>query len=284
MDMSLKAMPASSDEGARACAISPLAVVDPGARLGVGVTIGPFTTVGPDVEIGDDVTVDSHVVLRGHTRIGARTRIFPHVALGMPPQDLKYKGEPTALEIGPDNVIREYANMDIGTAHGGGVTRVGANGFFMAGIHIAHDCQIGDRAIFANHVTLGGHVVIGDNVFIGGLSAVQQFCRIGRGAYLGGCNAVRYDVIPFGTVGQHGGKLAGINIVGLKRRGVPVEQIRAALALYRRVFLGRHPYSEALAEARVALAGTPIVDEILAFIDGERHRPLMMGVDTGEGA
>ncbi|MEQ9814433.1 MAG: acyl-ACP--UDP-N-acetylglucosamine O-acyltransferase [Azospirillaceae bacterium] len=272
--------PESPGEGSRACSISPLAVVDPKARIGVGVTIGPFTTVGPEVEIGDDVTVDSHVVLRGRTRIGARTRVFPHASLGLPPQDLKYKGEPTALEIGRDCVIREYANMDIGTAHGGGVTRVGDFGYFMAGVHIAHDCQIGARAIFANHVTLGGHVRVGEQVFIGGLTAIQQFCRIGRGAYIGGMNPIRYDVIPFGATGQHLGRLAGINIVGLKRQGVAREAIRQGQRLYRALFLGNRPFAEALVEARAELSGSPVVDEILAFIDSPRDRALL-GAQTG---
>ena len=176
--------------------IHPTAIVEEGAKLGTGVRIGPYCTIGPDVELGEGVALVSHVVLAGRTRIGPNTRIYPFASIGHPPQDLKYKGEASSLEIGSNNIIREYVTMSPGTEGGGMVTRVANNCLFMVGAHVAHDCQIGHHVIMANNATLAGHVDVGDYAILGGLAAVHQFVRIGRHAMIGGMSGVEHDIIP----------------------------------------------------------------------------------------
>ncbi|WP_022707618.1 acyl-ACP--UDP-N-acetylglucosamine O-acyltransferase [Paracoccus zeaxanthinifaciens] len=207
--------------------IHPSAVVDPAARIGQGVEIGPFCVVGPEVSLADGVVLKSHVVVTGNTSIDEETIVFPFASIGEVPQDLKFKGERTRLEIGKRNRIREHVTMNPGTEGGGGVTVIGDDGLFMAGSHVAHDCHIGDRVILVNHASVAGHCVLGDDVIVGGLSGVHQWVRIGRGAMIGAVTMVTADVIPFGLVQGPRGHLDGLNLVGLKRRGATRADISA---------------------------------------------------------
>ncbi|WP_346912224.1 acyl-ACP--UDP-N-acetylglucosamine O-acyltransferase [uncultured Roseibium sp.] len=216
--------------------IHPTAIVEDGARLGDGVEIGPYCIVGPHVELGDGVRLEAHVVVAGHTKVGAGTQIFPFASIGHKPQDLKYAGEETYLEIGSNNQIREHVTMNPGTAGGGGLTKVGDNCLFMMGSHVGHDCMVGNHAILANNATLAGHVELADFVILGGLSAVRQWSRIGTGAIVGGMTGVEFDVIPFGSVIGDRARLAGLNLIGLKRKNFPREQIHALRAAYKALF------------------------------------------------
>ena len=199
--------------------IHPSAVIEDGARIGAGVRIGPFCVVGPRVRLEDGVELKSHVAITGDTAVGEGTVIFPFASIGEVPQDLKFKGEDVRLEIGARNRIREYVTMNPGTEGGGGVTRIGNDGLFMAGAHVGHDCQLGDRVILVNNASLAGHCHLDDDVIIGGLSGVHQWVRIGRGAMIGAVTMVTADVIPYGLVQGPRGHLDGLNLVGLKRRG-----------------------------------------------------------------
>ena len=225
-------------------AVHPSAVVEPGATLGEGCVIGPFCHVGPEVELGPGVELRSHVVVTGATRIGADTVIFPFAVIGEVPQDLKYRGEKTRLEIGARNRIREHVTMNCGTEGGGGVTRIGDDGLFMAGCHVAHDVQIGDRVILVNNAALAGHCVLEDEVIVGGLSGVHQFVRIGRGAIIGAVTMVTNDVIPYGLVQAPRGRLDGLNLVGLKRRGVAREDITALRAAFQMLAQGEGAFQD----------------------------------------
>ena len=225
-------------------AVHPSAVVEPGATLGEGCVIGPFCHVGPEVELGPGVELRSHVVVTGATRIGADTLIFPFAVIGEVPQDLKYRGEKTRLEIGARNRIREHVTMNCGTEGGGGVTRIGDDGLFMAGCHVAHDVQIGDRVILVNNAALAGHCVLEDEVIVGGLSGVHQFVRIGRGAIIGAVTMVTNDVIPHGLVQAPRGRLDGLNLVGLKRRGVAREDITALRAAFQMLAQGEGAFQD----------------------------------------
>ena len=212
--------------------IHPSAIVEEGAEIGADARIGPFSVIGPEVVLGEGVEVKSHAVITGRTSLGAGTVVFPFAVLGEIPQDLKFAGEKTRLEIGARNRIREHVTMNVGTAGGGGVTRIGDDGLFMAGCHIAHDAQVGDRVIVVNSAAIAGHVVLEDDVIVGGLVGVHQFVRIGRGAIIGALSMVTADVLPYGLVQGPRGELDGLNLVGLKRRGVAradITALRAAL-------------------------------------------------------
>ncbi|MFC7332073.1 acyl-ACP--UDP-N-acetylglucosamine O-acyltransferase [Rhodocista pekingensis] len=259
-----------------ATSIHPTAVVDPAARLGEGVFIGPFCVVGPAVELGDRVTLHSHVVVEGRTRIGEGTVVFPFASLGHPPQDLKYKGEPSELVIGRNNRIREHVTMNPGTEGGGMLTSVGDGGLFMVGVHVGHDCRVGDGVIFANNATLGGHVVVGDFVVLGGLSAVHQFVRIGAHAMIGGMTGVEADVIPFGLVKGERGHLAGLNLVGLERRGFPKEEVAALRTAFRQLFSGERTLAERREQVAGSFPDSRLVSEILGFLDERTHRALTL--------
>ena len=216
--------------------IHPTAVVDGGARIGANVTVGPYSIVGTGVELAEGVTVMSHVVVNGRTSIGANTKVYPFASVGLAPQDLKYKGEPSRLEIGCNNIIREHVTMHGGTEGGGMVTRVGNNGLFMVACHVAHDCRIGDHVVMVNNATLGGHVMVGDWAILGGLAAVHQYVRIGRHAMVGGLSGVENDVIPYGSVTGNRARLQGLNIIGLKRRGISRDDIHTLRNAYRLLF------------------------------------------------
>jgi UDP-N-acetylglucosamine acyltransferase len=254
--------------------IHPTAIVDAGAEV-AGAVIGPFCRVGDGVVLHEGVVLESHVVVTGPTEIGANTRIAPFAVLGSPPQHLGCKGEGTRLVIGENNVIREYVTMNRGTVAGGGVTRVGDNGFFMTSSHLAHDCQVGNRVILANGAAVGGHVRIGDNAFLGGLCAIHQHCRIGDHAFVGGCAAVTTDIIPFASVAGNHARLVGLNIVGLKRRGFSRETIHELRAAYKYLFFGDDVFKNRVEKVREKFAHSPEVMSILEFIEAGEARPLM---------
>jgi UDP-N-acetylglucosamine acyltransferase len=226
------------------------AVVDPEAQLDASVEIGPYAVIGPHVKIGARTVVGPHVVIEGHTTIGCDNRFFQFSSIGAAPQDKKYAGEPTGLEIGDRNTVREFCTFNLGTVQDAGVTRIGSDNWIMAYVHIAHDCQLGNHLILANNATLGGHVHLGDWVFLGGMSSVHQFCHIGAHAMTAFTAAVTQDVPPFVTAAGNRAAPAGINAEGLKRRGFTPEQIAAIKRAYRLVYRS----GLSLDEAKVALA------------------------------
>ena len=217
--------------------IHPSAIVHPGARLAAGVSVGPYSIIGEHVEIGEGTTIGPHVVIEGRTRIGAQNRIFASSALGGEPQDKKYAGEPTGLEIGDRNMIREYCTFNCGTIQDAGVTRIGNDNWIMAYVHVAHDCQVGNNTIFANGASIAGHVHVGDYAILGGLTGVHQFVRIGAHSMTGGATLLLQDLPPYVIAQGNDAKPFGINAEGLKRRGFTEEQIteikRAYKTLYR---------------------------------------------------
>jgi len=259
--------------------IHPSALVDPAAILGHDVRIGPFCVVGPDVVIEDSAELVSHVVIDGHTRIGTGVILFPFCTVGLAPQDLKYKGEPTRCEIGARTQVREHCTIHRGTANGRGVTTVGTDCMLMAVAHVAHDCSVGNHVIVANNAVMGGHVSIGDHAVIGGAAAIHQFVRVGRAAMIGGVSGVEGDVIPFGSVIGNRARLAGLNVVGLKRRGFEKAAILRLHAAFRALFKDEGVFAVRLAETRAAFGEDPLVAEVLAFIDGKSHRGLIRAQD-----
>jgi UDP-N-acetylglucosamine acyltransferase len=256
-------------------AIDASARVADGARIGDGVEVGPYCLVGPHVELKDGVRLVAHVNVAGATTIGEGTVVYPFASLGTPPQSVHYRGEPTKLVIGPHCQIREGVTMNIGTPGGGGITRVGARGFFMASSHVGHDCDVGDDVTFANNAVLGGHVSIGDNVFLGGNSAVHQFVRIGEGVMVGGLSGVPANVIPFGFAKGQIATLDGLNVVGLRRRGASRADLHRLRQAYRALFLGEGVFAERIARAKTEFAEDPLVQKIIAFIRTGGKRPLM---------
>jgi UDP-N-acetylglucosamine acyltransferase len=256
--------------------VHPTAIVASGAELAADVEIGPYCIVGEHVRLGDRVQLISHVVLEGNTEIGADCVVGPFAMLGGQPQHLAHKGEPTRLVIGERNIIREHATMHTGTVGGGGVTRVGSDGLFMVGTHVAHDCLVGDRVAMANNAALGGHVQVGDNVFIGGLVGVHQHTRIGRQAFVGASAMVTKDVIPFGSVWGNHAHLEGLNLVGLKRRGFARETINDLRSAFRLLFAPEGTFQERIVDAARVFADSPEVQEILAFIRADANRPLCL--------
>jgi UDP-N-acetylglucosamine acyltransferase len=245
--------------------IDPRAVIQDGAELGEGVEVGPFAVIGPNVRLGKGTTVGSHAVVDGHTSVGEGCRIFPFASVGTIPQDLKYRGEPTTLEVGDRTVVREFTTVNIGTQGGGGATRVGAECLLMAYSHVAHDCTLGNRVILANAATLAGHVEVADGAGIGGLTAVHQFVRIGEHAYVGGCSAIVMDVPPYCTASGNRARLYGFNMVGLKRRGFTEEALKDLRRAYRTIFRSK----ETLAQALDAVRGSPEYErpEVRKFVD-----------------
>jgi UDP-N-acetylglucosamine acyltransferase len=260
-------MPDLSQSIPMTVSIHPTAIVSPTAQLGNGVSIGPYSIIGPHVVLGDNVMVHSHVVIDGHTTIGAGSTIFPFASLGTAPQDLKYRGEPSRLIIGARNTIREHVTMNLGTAAAGGemATIIGNDGLYMVGVHIAHDCRLGDRVIMANNATLAGHVTVGDHVLIGGLSAVHQFVRIGHHAVIGGMSGVERDVIPFGRVKGERAFLDGLNLTGLERSGFDKEAVRTLQRAFNAIFHGQGTFEERLAKAEQDFSDIPSVVDILSF-------------------
>ncbi|RED53290.1 acyl-ACP--UDP-N-acetylglucosamine O-acyltransferase [Aestuariispira insulae] len=260
--------------------IHPTAIVDPKAVIAEGVSIGPFCNVGPDCILDTGVTLRSHVTVGGHTKIGEGTVIFPFASIGHEPQDLKFRGEVSRLEIGRNNKIREYVTMNPGTEGGGLLTRVGDNCLFMVGAHVAHDCIVGDNVILANNATLAGHVVVGDFVVVGGLAAVHQFVRIGAHAMIGGMSGVENDVIPFGSVMGPRANLSGLNIVGMKRRGVSKDDIHSIRSAYRMLFADEGAMSERVADVAEMFKTVEPVMDIVGFMQSDSSRGLTQP-DTG---
>ena len=262
----------SVDPSAR---IHPQAIVEDGAVIGAGASVGAFSIVGPEVVLGPGVEVRSHVVLTGRTEIGEGTVIFPFASIGEVPQDLKYDGEPTRLRIGARNRIREHVTMNAGTAQGGGETVVGDDGLFMAGCHIAHDCRVGDRVIVVNQSAVAGHCVLEDDVIVGGLSGIHQWVRIGQGAIIGALSMVTKDVLPHGLVQGPRAELDGLNLVGLKRRGVARSDIMALRAALGQLKQGEGTFHER-AERLGQGSESAYVDQIVAFVLGETDRSFLV--------
>ena len=247
--------------------IHPTAFVDASARLGEGVVVGPGAIIGPGVTIGDDTEIGPHVVVDALTTIGARCRFTGQSSIGSAPQDLKYGGGPTRLEIGDDNIVREFVTMNRATEHGGGVTRVGSHGMFMAYSHVAHDCVVGDHVVMANAATLAGHVTIEDYAIVGGLVAVHQFVRIGESAILGGGAMVTLDIIPYCMAAGDRAVLHGLNVIGLRRRGFAPETIHALRSAYRTIFRSGLRLQDALEALRPDAADEPCVAHLVRFIE-----------------
>ncbi len=259
------------------------AVVDAAANIGANVVIGPYCVVGAGVTLGDGVELKSHVVVDGLTEVGPGTRIFPFSSIGSSPQDLKFRGEPSRLIIGANNVIREHVTMNPGTEGGGMVTRVGDNGLFMVGVHIAHDCDVGHNVIMANNATLAGHVQVGDFAIIGGLAAVHQFVRIGPHAMIGGLSGVENDVIPYGSVMGERASLSGLNIVGLKRRGFDRQTIHGLRGAYKELFNQTRTVDEQAQAMAERFADNEVVQQVIAFIQTESKRGLTRPKPENDG-
>ncbi len=251
------------------------AIVDPGAVLGKDVEVGPYAVIGPKVTIGDGCAIGGHAIVESHVRMGKGTRVSPFASIGAPPQDLKFKGEDTWVEIGEGTTIREYVTVNRGTVGGGGVTRVGNRVLLMAYCHVAHDCQVADRVIMANVATLAGHVTVGEGAFIGGLTGVHQFVRIGSYAIVGALSAATLDVPPYvkAVVGraQTGPGLFGLNLIALKRNGFSAETIAVLRKAYRLLFRSGLPMSEALAQVEAELPQGPEVRHLLEFIRASKR-------------
>ena len=253
--------------------IHPSAIVENGAQIGADVTIGPFCHIGPNVRLADGVQLHSHVVVTGDTQIGPQTVIFPFAVIGGIPQDLKFGGEETRLIIGARNRIREHVTINTGTEGGGGVTQIGDDCLIMAGAHVAHDCHVGNRVILVNNSALAGHCVIEDDVIIGGLCGVHQFVRIGQGAIIGAVTMVTNDVLPYGLVQAPRGQLDGLNLVGLKRRGVARADITALRSALGVLAHGDGPFMD----RAKSLAGSDsaYVHQIVAFVTGGSDRSFL---------
>ncbi|HEY2775654.1 MAG TPA: acyl-ACP--UDP-N-acetylglucosamine O-acyltransferase [Candidatus Binatia bacterium] len=247
--------------------IHPTAVVDPAARLGDGVTVGPYCVIGGGADVGADTEIGPHVVIDGLVTIGARNRIIGQASIGSPPQDLKYQGSPTRLEIGDENIIREFVTMNRATEHGGGVTRVGSRGIYMAYSHVAHDCLVGDHVVMANGATLAGHVTIEDHAIVGGLVAIHQFVRIGESAILGGGAMVTLDIAPYCMAAGDRAVLHGLNVIGLRRRGFSAATIAALRSAYRTIFRSGMRLADALEELRAEADSEPCVASLVRFIE-----------------
>lgn len=254
--------------------IHPSAIVEEGAVIGDGCVIGPFCVVGAQVSLGAGVELKSHVVVTGQTSIGENTTVFSFAVIGEIPQDLKFKGESSRLEIGARNRIREHVTMNAGTDGGGGVTRIGNDGLYMAGCHVAHDAQIGDRVIVVNSAAIAGHCVIEDDVIIGGLSGIHQWVRIGRGAIIGAVTMVTNDVIPFGLVQAARGELDGLNLVGLKRRGVARADISALRMAFQSLARGEGAFQDRAKRLNDA-NDNALVQELLDFVLGDSDRSFL---------
>jgi UDP-N-acetylglucosamine acyltransferase len=267
--------------------IHPTAIIAPGAELAPGCSIGPWCRIGPNVVLEEGVVLDSHVVVDGHSRVGAGTRAWPFATIGTEPQDLKYKAQPTGALVGPRCQLREGVTINRASSGGDGFTRVGADCMFMTMAHVAHDCQVGDGVILANNVMLAGHVHIGAGAFLGGGVAVAQQGRVGRLAMVSGMSQVITDPIPFGYVHGHPGRLVGINVVGMRRRGFKMDDVRRMRLLVKLLFRGDHGvFAERLAQARTEFGDSPECVEVMDFAAAQRGKRGLMRwgrMSDGEG-
>jgi UDP-N-acetylglucosamine acyltransferase len=261
--------------------IDPTARIEDGAVVGQGAQIGPYCTIGPHVTIGDGCRLLAHVNVTGHTTIGPRTVIRPFASLGSPPQSYSYRGGPTRLTVGADCDIRENVTMNTGTEDDHGLTEVGDHCFLMVGTHIGHDCHVGNNVVFANNTMLGGHVSVGDKVVFGGNVAVRQFVRIGEGAMIVGMTGVRADVIPFGMAQGPLAFLVGLNVVGMRRRGLSKAEIHGVRAAYRELFFGDGEFRARIERVAAAHADNALVGRIFEFIRAGK-RPLTMATKRTE--
>ena len=249
------------------------AIIDAKAKISESVKIGPYTVIGPNVEIGEDTIIQSHVNIIGNTKIGSNNKIYPFASIGNDPQDLKFKGEETKLEIGNHNKIREYVTINPGTKGGGGLTKIGNNCLFMVSAHIAHDCFVGDNVILANNVPLGGHAYVDDNAIIGGNSAVQQFTRVGKFAMIGGMCGVVRDVIPYGIAHGNRSILQGLNLIGLRRKNISNKEIMNLSHAYKEIFKNEN-LTDNLNNLSSELKKNKLVLEVVNFIEKDKKRPI----------
>ena len=251
--------------------IHPTAVVSPNAKIGADCYIGTFSVVGDEVVLGNNVRLESHVVVDGKTSIGDETKIFPFVSIGLAPQDLKYKGEPTATEVGKRNHIREFVTVHRGTSGGGGLTKIGDDNLLMAQAHVAHDCLIGNEVIMANAATLAGHVEIADRANIGAYSGVHQFCRVGLEAFVGGYSVVVKDALPFATIQGNHAKCYGLNRVGMKRRGYAKETIEKLHRAFHLLLSAKLNTTQAVEKIREEIENCPEVEMLVNFIETSKR-------------
>lgn len=242
------------------------AIIEDGAIVGAKCKIGAYAFVGANVTLAENVELMHHAIVGGITTIGSGTRIWSFASVGSEPQDLKYKGEPTRLEIGRNNTIREFVTISTGTAGGGGITRVGDGNLFMNYVHVGHDCQVGNNIIFANSVQVAGHVIIADNVVLGSMSGLHQFCRVGTGAMIGAGAIVVNDVIPYATVMSIRATLGGLNLIGLKRRGADKAHMNALRKTYKELFNGDQPLLDTARELQTGLEDSPLAQDVLEFV------------------
>ena len=249
------------------------AIIESSANISKNVKIGPYSIIGANVEIGDGTEIQSHVSIVGKTKIGKNNKIYPFASIGNDPQDLKFQGEETKLEIGDNNKIREYVTINPGTKGGGGLTKIGNNCLFMVSAHIAHDCFVGNNVILANNVPLGGHVHIDDNAIIGGNSAVQQFTRVGRSAMIGGMCGVVRDIIPYGIVHGNRSVLQGINLIGLRRKKISNKEIIILSDAYKEIFKNEN-LTDNLKNLSVEYKSNNLVKEVINFIEKDKKRPI----------
>ncbi len=247
------------------------AIIDPAARLGSNVSVGPFSIIESDVELGDGTRVGPHVVIRSGTRMGRNNRVFQFASIGEDPQDKKYAGEPTRLEIGDDNTFREFCTLNRGTAQDAGVTRLGNSNWLMAYTHVAHDCTIGNEVIMANAATLAGHVEVGDYAILGGFAGVHQFCQVGEYAFIGNNCGITRDVPPYVLIGGPPSAPRGVNAEGLKRRGFEANQIRNIRAAYKTVYRSDLRLEQAIAEIEQTLGDQPELEIFVAFLKNTRR-------------
>ena len=249
------------------------AIIDPKAKISSNVKIGPYTIIGANVEVGEGSEIQSHVSIVGNTKIGSNNKIYSFASIGNDPQDLKYKGEETKLEIGDNNKIREYVTINPGTIGGGGLTKIGNNCLFMVSSHIAHDCLVGNNVILANNVPLGGHAEIEDDVIIGGNSAVQQFTRVGKSAMIGGMCGVVRDIIPYGIAHGNRSILQGLNLIGLRRKNIPNNEIMALNDAYKELFKNEN-LTQNLKNLSADLKKNKLVLEVISFLEKDKKRPI----------
>ena len=249
------------------------AIIDPKAKISSGVSVGAFTVIGPNVEIGENTIIQSHVSIIGNTKVGKNNKIYPFASIGNDPQDLKFDGEVTKLEIGDNNKIREYVTINPGTKGGGGLTKIGNNCLFMVSSHIAHDCLVEDNVILANNVPLGGHAHIEENVIIGGNSAVQQFTRVGKSSMIGGMCGVVRDIIPYAMVHGNRSILQGLNLIGLRRKNIPNKEILVLTEAYKEIFKDENLTTN-LKNLKQEFRKNELVNDVVKFLEKDKKRPI----------
>ena len=249
------------------------AIIDPKAKISSNVKIGAYSLIGPNVEIDENSEIQSHVSVIGNTKIGKNNKIYPFSSIGNDPQDLKFNGEKTKIEIGDNNKIREYVTINPGTSGGGGLTKIGNNCLFMVSSHIAHDCMVGNNVILANNVPLGGHAEIDDNVIVGGNSAVQQFTRVGKSAMIGGMSGVVRAIIPYGIAHGNIIILLGLNLIGLRRKNIPNKEIMTLSNAYKEIFKNEN-LTDNLNNLSQDFKKSDLVTEVVNFLEKDKKRPI----------